>query len=183
MTEYSFRMRCPGCGALNRLRLPAGKKVIAHCGKCGEALPLNRRKLFVTVAGNQLKAFFTHGLPMALLAVVEAAVKVIDILAGPVRLAWKRLPKHVQHRLGWGLIALCVAGYFLLEGSIRLGTLLLMALILAAATLIMLLAVRGPDAVARMLKGRAVGGLVKTCEVCGHRFFGWLKHCPRCQRT
>ena len=175
MSNLTFFMRCPGCGAKNRVRLVSGKKLRVRCGSCGEPLPLDKKRVFSLAAWQWIKAFFSDRLPKILLALVNAFYKVAGALLAPAAAVWRRLPLKARKRLSWTVLAVLVVIYLVVENTLKLGSLLALVLLLALAMVAVLLAARGPLAVREMF-----GRVIRKCPSCGHRYLGWLKGCPRC---
>lgn len=175
MSDLTFFMRCPECGAKNRVRLVSGKKVRVRCGSCGEPLPLDKKRVFTLAAWQWIKHFLAFRLPQILTALVNTVYKVCGALLSPLTAAWRRLPLKARKRLGWTLLAALVVSYLIVEDTLRLGSLLALVLLLVLAMIAVLLAARGPLAVREMF-----GRVIRKCPSCGHRYFGWLRNCPRC---
>jgi len=96
MINFKILYRCPSCGARNRIRLPAGKKVRVRCGHCGEVLPVDRRGLLLTALGRGVKKFFADLLPRLLLAVTDLVWLVLGLALKPLGLVWRFLPEKLR---------------------------------------------------------------------------------------
>jgi len=177
MSDITFIMHCPMCGARNRVRLVTGSRVRVRCGNCGEIMPLEKRRVFAMAAWQGTKNFFGRHLPNILLALVDVVFKVLAVLFGPLRALLRRLPANVGRRLGWGVIGLLTVGYLVVEDTLTFSSLLTLVALLALAMVAVMLAVRGPRALVQMFRK-----IIRECPSCGHRHFGWLKSCPRCGR-
>lgn len=175
MSEFTFFMRCRLCGAKNRVRLVSGKRVRVRCGNCGETLQLDKKRVFALTAWQGTKKFFAYRLPNALLVVVNLLLKVLGVLISPLRALWHRLPPGLRKRLGWALLAVLVVSYMVVEGTLKFSSLLTLAVLLALAMAAVMVAARGPLTLRQMM-----GKIIRQCPSCGHRYFGWLKSCPRC---
>ena len=175
MSEFTFFMRCPRCGAKNRVRLVIGKRVRVRCGSCNEPLQLDKKRVLALTAWQGTKRFFAHRLPNALVAVVELLLKMIGVLISPLRMLWRRLPLGVRNRLGWILLAVLAVSYLVVEGTLKFSSMLVLAALLVLAMTAVMVAARGPLALRQMM-----GNVIRNCPSCGHRYFGWLKSCPRC---
>ena len=175
MNEVIFFMRCHGCGAKNKVRLVSGKRVRARCGNCGEVLPLDKSRVVALVAWQGTKRFFAYRLPRALLLFVDLILKVLSGLFSPLRALWRRLPPTLRKRLGWVMLSVLVISYLVVEDTLKLGSLLALAVLLALAITAVMVTARGPLALRQM-----VDKIIRRCPSCGHRYFGWLKSCPRC---
>ncbi len=179
MSEIRLQMRCPSCGARNRLRLPAGKKLRVTCGGCREPLPIGRGRLLRAWAAWQARRLFTHGLPLALLALIDLLVKMLGLLLFPLVWGWKKMSEPARQRVIWSLIVVLGLGYLYLEGANKLGDLLNLGLIIFGVSLGMLILMRGPRALLDRIR-EAAGGTLHRCRHCGHGYSNWLKSCPKC---
>ena len=175
MSEFTFFMRCPRCRAKNRVRLVSGKRLRVRCGNCGEPLQLDKKRVFALTAWQGTKRFFAYRLPNALVAVVELLLKMLGVLTSPFRALWRRLPLGFRKRLGWVLLAVLAVSYMVVEGTFKFSSLLVLAALLVLAMTAVMVAARGPLALRQMM-----GKVIRNCPSCGHRYFGWLKSCPRC---
>jgi len=175
-------MRCPYCGRRNRIRLMAGKRVRIRCGFCGEVLPVDKRRIVMRALGQYARTFFSERLPLLLIAGVDAVAQVAGALFRPVSLLWKSLiPPELRKRLAWGGIALLVVAYMILEGALKLTSMLFLVVVLALVMVAVYIAARGPVAFMHLVR-QASRKFIRWCPYCGHRYFGWLKSCPRCGR-
>jgi hypothetical protein len=175
MNNLTFLMRCPGCGAKNRVLLQRGKRVRIRCGSCGESLPINKRRVMLLICRQWIISFFTRGLPITLTALVDAFLKFSGAVLSPLKALWRKLPRALRTRLGWFLIGVLVLSYLVMEDSFKLSSLLVLALLLALAAVAIVFAAQGPSALRQMFSK-----VIRRCPSCGHRHFGWLKGCPRC---
>ena len=175
MSNLTFFMRCPGCGAKNRVRLQSGKRVRVRCGSCGESLPLSKRRVVLLLFWKWIASLFTRGMPLALTALVDTVLKVFSTVFSPLKAIWRKLPRGLRTRLIWICIGVLVISYLVMEGSFRLSSLLVLALLLALAAVAIVFAAQGPIALRQIFSK-----VIRRCPSCGHRYFGWLKGCPRC---
>ncbi len=172
-------IRCPACGALNRLRAPAGQGRRARCGACRAILPAARRELVLLLLRRHAGAFFGRRLPLALLAAVEAVYFILGIAVRPLLLLWRLIPLRARRIAGWVLITPLAAAYVVYEGTLQLSSLLLLGALLLIVMIVMLVAVRGPQAASDLFRsfGRR---LFRSCPSCGYRSFSAVRNCPRC---
>jgi len=182
MSQIRLQMRCPSCGVQNRLRLPAGKRLRVRCGKCGQPLPVSRGRLFRAWLGTQARLFFTDGLPLGLLFVVDLLIKALGLLLFPLVWGWGRLSAKGRQRFLLGVIVVLSLAYLYEEGAGKLGDMLNLGAIFFAVSVAMLLFVRGPRELLDRLR-RVSARTFHTCGRCGYRYFGWLKSCPKCGRA
>lgn len=179
MIELKLITRCRACGARNRLHLPAGKKVRIRCGNCGALITVSRRGIFLLafkqVAGN----FIAVTLPNLLLAVTGIVAAVLRVLFTPLRRMWRILPLRLRRGLALGGFAVLFIAYMVVEGTLKLASMLMLFAVLVLATLAIILAVRGPAAFKQIIS-QWTGNILRCCPHCGHRYFGWVKSCPKC---
>ena len=179
MINFKILYRCPHCGARNRIRLPAGKKVRVRCGNCGEVLPVDRRRILLTALGRGWKKIFADLLPRFLLAVTDLVWLVLGLALKPLGLIWRRLPLAPRKIILAAAFGLLLGAFLLSEGKARFSAMLtLIALIVLAGGIIVLI-VRGPAALRDILR-RVSDGLFRSCRACGYRYFAWARRCPRC---
>ena len=179
MIQMKLLMRCPSCGAQNRLRLVTGKKVRVRCGFCGELLPATTGRILVLALGRGVKSFFIRILPLALISLVDLTAFILKTIFYPLKRLWRLVPERIRLRLAWTFIIALMLSYIAVQGTIKLSSLLILSAVLTLVTIVMVLSVSGPRALAGLVRHLA-GRILRTCPSCGHRYFGWLKCCPRC---
>jgi len=179
MIEVKLITRCKECGARNRVRLPAGSKVRIRCGNCGAPIAPTRREIFLMWFGKAARNFFAESLPRFLLAVADTAAAVLGALFAPLRGLWRMLPFRLRRVLTWAGFAVLLIAYLLIEGTLKLVSMLMLLAVLVLAALAIILAVRGPAAF-RQIVSQWTGSFIRLCPNCGHRYFRWLRSCPRC---
>ena len=179
MIEMTLITRCKECSARNRVQLPAGKKVRIRCGKCSAPITLTRRDIILLGFRQALGKFFAESLPGFLLAAVGTVAAVLRALFAPLRRIWRMLPFKLRRVLVWTGFAILLVAYLVIEGTLKLASMLMLLAVLVLATLAIILAVRGPAAF-RQIISQWAGSLIRLCPYCGHRYFRWLKNCPRC---
>ncbi len=180
--EFSFIATCPACEARNRVRLKTGGRIRIRCGRCGEPIAVDRRRMVLATLWQSCRKFLGYTLPGYLLWVVNTLVRLAGTLLRPLERLWGAvLPWKIRKRLAWAALAGLVMFYFFTEGTIQLSSLLLLALLLVLATLAVVAAAGGPAAL-RELRRKLGGVFLRRCPGCGHRYFGWVKNCPNCGR-
>ena len=181
MLEVKMVIRCQACGARNRVRIPAGKKVRVRCGNCSAPITLSRRGIFLLAFKQVARNFVADTLPEFLLAVAGAVAAVLRALFTPLRRVWRAFPARARRVLGWSLFAVLLVFYMVAEGTVKLASMLMLLAILVLATLAVILAVRGPAALGQIIS-QWTGSILRRCPGCGHRYFRWVRSCPRCGR-
>ncbi len=181
MKEFSFIAACPACGAKNRVRLKAGSKVRIRCGRCGEQIAVDRGRMVLSVLWQGFRRFWGDTLPRYLLWAFNGLANLLGGLFRPLWRLWGVVPWKVRKRFAWVALAGLALFYFLTEGTVQLTSLLLLAVLLALATVAVIVAARGPSAL-RGLHHKLGGFLLRRCPGCGHRYFGWVRNCPNCGR-
>ncbi len=181
MKEFSFIAACPACEAKNRVRLKAGSRVKIRCGRCGEQIVVDRRRMVISVLWQGCSRFLGNTLPRYLLWAVNSLVRLAGGLLRPLERLWYVLPWKIRKRMAWAALAVLAVFYFMSEGTIKASSLLLLAVLLVLATLAMIVAARGPSAL-RDLRHKLGNVLLRRCTDCGHRYFGWVRNCPNCGR-
>jgi hypothetical protein len=179
MIEVKLITRCKDCSARNRVQLPAGRKVRIRCGNCGAPITLTRREILLLGFRQASRNFFAESLPKFLLAVAETVAAVLRALFAPLRRMWRMLPFRLRRVLAWAGFAVLSIAYLVIEGTLKLASMLVLLAVLVLATLAIILAVRGPAAF-RQIISQWTGSFIRPCPYCGHRYFRWLKNCPRC---
>jgi hypothetical protein len=179
MAEFTFITSCPACGAKNRVRLNTGRRVRIRCGKCGEPISVDRRRVVLTALWQRLAGFFNRTLPLALLKVVEILGTNFGSVLAPLAKIRNLIPYRMRKRLAWMALAVLVLYYFLAEGTIKFSSLLFLAVLLVLATLVVVVAARGPAAL-REISRNVSGKILHRCPNCGHRYFRMVKNCPNC---
>jgi hypothetical protein len=179
MIEVKLITRCKDCSARNRVRLPAGRKVRIRCGNCGAAITLSRREILLLGFRQASRNFFAESLPKFLLAAAGTVAVVLRTLFAPLRRVWRMLPFRLRRVLAWAGFAVLLVAYLVIEGTLKLASMLMLFAVIVLATLAIILAVRGPAAF-RQIISQWTGGLIRCCPNCGHRHFRWIKNCPRC---
>ncbi|MBW7996067.1 MAG: hypothetical protein FVQ81_05730 [Candidatus Glassbacteria bacterium] len=179
MQEFNFIAGCSACGAKNRVRLTAGRKVRIRCGRCGQQLGIDRRRMVLSAIWQKLSAFFSSTLPLFLLWAVGGIMSLLGGILRPLGKTWGVLPWRLRKQLAWIALAVLAVFFFLSEGTIRFSSLLILALLLVLASVVVVVAARGPSALWE-LKSMFGGTFLRRCPNCGHRYFGWVKNCPNC---
>jgi hypothetical protein len=179
MVQMKLLMRCSSCGAQNRLRLVTGKKVRVRCGFCGELLPATTGRILILTLGRGIKSFFVRALPLALIFFVDLITHLLKTILYPLKRLWRIFPERIRLRLAWTFIIALMLSYMAVQGTIKLSSLLILSAVLTLVAIVMALSLSGPGALAGMARHLA-GRILRTCPSCGHRYFGWLKCCPRC---
>jgi len=179
MIEVKLITHCKACSARNRVRLSAGKKVRIRCGNCGAPITLSRRRILLLALRQGARNFFAETLPNFLLALTNIVAAVMGALFAPLRRVWRMLPFRLRRGLAWGGFAVLFVAYLVIEGTLKLASMLMLFGILVLAALAIVLAVRGPAAF-RQIISQWAGNIIRCCPRCGHRYFGWVKNCPKC---
>ncbi|HUU26890.1 MAG TPA: hypothetical protein VM123_03690 [archaeon] len=179
MSELKLLIRCPACGAANRVRLVTGKKVRVRCGSCGGLLPVGRRRIFLLLLWQAAKSFLGTQLPLLLIAAVDKTALILGAILRPLRSLWYLVPLKARRRLFWGVVILLLLAYAALEGTLKLTSMLILIVILALAMAVLIIATQGWSALIQIIH-HLTGRIFRTCPSCGHRYFGWVKRCPRC---
>lgn len=179
MIEVKLITHCQACSARNRVRIPAGKKVRVRCGNCGAPITLSRRGILLLALRQGARNFFAETLPGFLLALTGIVAAVMRALFAPLRIVWRTLPFRLRRGLAWAGFAVLFVAYMVTEGTLKLASMLMLFGILVLAALAIVLAVQGPAAF-RQIISQWAGNIIRCCPCCGHRYFGWVKSCPKC---